>query len=266
MKNTLDEHNRSMDPLCCFHHRYTFYVSNLHEIVSAQVVNSRTDYYQPVDKTGYFWGQYEVQVSYRRPKDRGDTRQKVFTHGFLINVPYSLPGFSKDEQQKYVCEATCSYQAAPFLLMLFPFFSRINFVPFKVVLNVTGRIRESTGETISGRTECRCVESMEECSCLGKEAWDGEGWEDKAAEAVNPVDDDGDRVKGEEDLVDLDLIALEKKEISRDAGAKSNHFRGYNRYYNMLIEHQENIQQPQTKNKATVEKAVGNKRQKKPQR
>ena len=275
MNNTLDEHNRNIDPLCCFHHRYTFYVCNLREIVSAQVVNSRADYYQPMDKNGYFWGQYEVQVSYRRSKDRGDTRQKVFTHGFLINDPYSLPGISQKEQRKYAFEATCSYQVAPFLLMLFPFLSRIHFVPFKVLLDVKGKIKESTDEAISGGAECRCLERGEECNCLenGREglcqhpepekfihtlekeawldqAWDGKGWEDKAAKAVNPVDDFGTGEKMKEEIVvDLDLIALEKKEVPREPGAKSTRPRSYELYFNKLMEHQQSIEQKQLKNR-----------------
>jgi hypothetical protein len=276
MKNNLNEQNRNMDTLCCFHHRYTFYVCNLHEIVSAQVVKSRVDYYQTPDKKGYFWGQYEVQVSYRRLKERGGTRQKVFTHGFLINVPCSLSGFSKEEQRKYVCEVTCSYQAAPFLLMLFPFFSRINFVPFKVVLNVTGRIRESKGETISGGTECGCLERGEECSCLKnereqlcqrsepeefihtlkKDAWLDQAWEEEGWDVL-------DKVKAEkEDVVDLDLVALGKKGITPNHDAKRDRSRAHDLYCNMLIEHQESIQQAQPKNNSAIGKAV-NKRQKK---
>ncbi len=290
MEKTFDEHVRDMDTLCRFNRRFSFLVCNLYEIVSAQVINSRVDYYQPVDKSGYFWGQYEVQISYRRPKDRKDTQQKVFTHGFLINVPYSQPGISQKGQRKYTCEATCSYQIAPFLLLLFPLLSRIKVVPFKVVLDVTGRIIESTGETISGGAKCCCLDRGEECSCLENggeglcqhpepekfidtleeeawldQTWDGEGWEDKPAEAVNPVDDVDveDKVKEEEGLIDLDLIALEKKEMLPNPDVKSTRSRGFDHYYNMLIKHEESIQQPQPKNKAPVGKAVGNKRQKK---
>ncbi len=275
MEKTFNEHVKDMDTLYRFNRRFSFLVCNLYGIVSAQVINPRVDYYQPVDKNGYFWGQYEVQVSYRRPKDRKGTRQKVFTHGFLINVPYSLPGNSKKEQRKYICEATCSYQVAPFLLLLFPLLSRIKFVPFKVALDVSGRIRESSGETIGGGAACRCPGRGEECSCMENggenlcqhpepeelidtleekawidQTWDGESSEDKAAaETVNPVDDVDvkDKVKEEEGLIDLDLITLDKKEMPRNPDVKSTRSRAYDHYYNMLLKHEESIQQPQPK-------------------
>ena len=264
MRNTLDEQIRNMDTLCRFNHRFVFWVCNLHEIVSVQVINSRLDYYQPVDKNGYFWGQYEVHVSYRRPDDGGETRQKKFTHGFIINFSHSQPGISQEKQWKYACKATCSYQVAPFLPMLFPFLSRINYVPFKVVLDVAGRIGESMDERINCGEECGCLESREDCHCLGKEARE-EAWENKEKEVAVPIADVDVGDKIEEEVVDLDLIVLEKKGMPREQDTKSTHLRGYDLYYNMLMEHQESIQPPQLKNEATDGKAVIKKRSKKTQ-
>lgn len=211
----LNKRTRETKPLCHFHHRFVFYIFNLHEIVSVRLINSCADYYQPIDKNGYFWGQYELQLSYHQSKNREETKQKKITRGFLVNVPYSRPDFTQKKKNVYDCEISCRYEVVPLLLMFFPVFNRIKLVPFKVVLNVTGRITDhiNIGESLKN-----------------------------------------------EEIVDLDLIALQKKEIPPNTDIKSKRSQAHNLYLDMLMEHGKSIQNPQMGKKIISEKAVINKK------
>ncbi len=250
---------QEMAPLCHFRHHIVFYVCNLQEIVSARLINSHANYARPVDKKGYFWGQYKIEVSYRRHQDREDIRQRIISRGFIINYPYSLPELSQEKQHDYTCEVTCLYQAAPVSLMFFPLLNRIHFVPFKVLLDVTGMIRKSTDEWF-GSTKGSCQGNREECHCVEKGACNGKEREAKAEKTATPGIIGKEEIK-DRDVVDLDLIALEKKNISQAPGAKSTRPQAFNLYYNMLIEHEGNIQKTQPENKAADEKIAKNREQ-----
>ncbi len=243
--------------VCYFQHRFAFYLFNLHEVVSAEIMNVRADYYKPAAGKGYFWARYEVQLSYRHSKDKRGRQQKVFSRGCIINDPHFGPAVSQGNQPVYSCEATVSYQAAPFLPGLFPFLNWLNFVPFKIWLKVAGRIRESSGERSSSAAECACVQNREVCTCPENTTYALRDGEDKAEAAAIEAEE-------EKAVVDLDLLALEQKEMLPGPDPGKIHTPAFERYYHLLVEHERSIQQ-QLGRKAAVQKDLQARKKNPPQ-
>jgi len=240
----------SKNTLCRFRHRFVFWVSNLYEIVSIEVVNFHSGFQQPVERDGYFWGKYELLVYYRRNNNEAEIRQKRFTRGFFFPVPFYLSALGDREHgeaagylKNCACEAEFSHQIAPLLLMFFPLFSRLKYVPFKAVIYVYGMISEAAeGESIEQNKCCG-----EGCSCLHEEESSqsefeviteteiiGEDWTETKDEESPPPDETA-------DALDLELIALDRKKTpeSPDNGPGQSHT--YRLFYNMIMEHQESI-------------------------
>ncbi|MEW5920327.1 MAG: hypothetical protein AB1796_05090 [Bacillota bacterium] len=271
-------------PTCRLHHRFVFWSCNLHEITSIQVDKFHAGFKQPVDnKDGYFWGRYELLVCYRRYNIAGEIRQKRFTRGFFFKIPYSLAGFKGEEhgetavhiQRKYTCKATYSHQITPLFLILFPLFSRVKHVPFKVVVHVYGIVNElsSTAPNDAYDTkkdnekECRSFIKNEgpvtEHSVVDEEKEDTTVEEQDNYQLLDYKDTGNEESEGvtekeqqaEEDLeeiinvnlmennetIDLDLIALDKIEDSGQQQTEPTQNQTCQIFYNMLRQHQESI-------------------------
>jgi hypothetical protein len=227
-------------PFCRFHHRFVFWVSNLHEIVSRQVVNFHAGLQQSVNKDGFVWGHYELLIAYRRHNKDGELRQKRFSRGFIINVPYEPNGFVLGERleaagclnlsigQRFACEAEFSQQITPLFPQFFPLFSRLSFVLFKIVVHVYGKIGASQGEKpvavaqlVAPAAGERAVEPLRADAGIAGPSY----YQDKA---------------DNKEILDLDLLALQqKKEPAYQkpaAGPQSNQL-----FYQMLLRHQEEL-------------------------
>ena len=260
MVNKVLTQNKSKKSLCRFRHRFVFWASNLYDIVSIQVVKFHAGFQQPVETDGYFWGKYELIISYRQNDSEGEIRQKRFTRGLFYTVPFYLTGFESKEYgvasgylENCVCEAGFSYQIAPFFLMLFPLLARIKYVPFKAVIYVHGMIREGTEERNEeekcSTDGCRCIKEKEnpETSNYGERRMTGDNYNQNINDVYShyKVHKQNQPEKESADVLDLDLIALEKKNNPDYANNnESEQPQSHNLFYNMIMEHQENIHNP----------------------
>ena len=260
MNNEFFNRYNSKNTLCRFRHRFVFYVSNLYEIVSIEAVNFHAGFQQPMEKDGYFWGKYELLVSYRRGNNDSKIRQRRFTRGFFFKVPFCFSGLGDKEQgegagylNNCTCDAEFSHQIAPLFLLFFPLFSRLKYVPFKAVIYVHGMITEAADEKVvdEGKgcgEDCSCKqegESSEAVPCGPEEEMETvilEDWtqskNDEEA-SFDVVNEDGCGSKYQSgDVLDLDLIALDRKKEPQKPGYESEQ---YGLFYDMFIEHQESI-------------------------
>lgn len=261
MKYNLTGYNDQHNPLCRFRHRFVFWVGNLYEVISAEVVNFHAGFNQPVEKDGYFWGKYELLVSYRKHSSSGEIRQKRFTRGFLIRVPYYITsaGFPTGKREegfssanKYTCEAEYSPQVAPLMLFLFPLFNRLKYVPYKAVLHVCGTIYTSKNiEGIEENTVESCI--REACHCLRDRLGEADinatagcvCADEHSVERCAADTSAAGRVEEESnEIVDLNLIALERGIITEQPAAfgAPQLSKSYSLYYNTLMQHQESMQ------------------------
>ena len=127
-----------------FKHKHTFFVINLWKIVSIQI----EDFFagqgdKPSHEQLSIWGSYNLVVKYLKyQKGEVVTSEKILSKGFSRVFTPSPDYFSEEVtklKRNLTCEAEYNYRTTPVSLFLFPLWSKIKFIPYKVTIIVQGR-------------------------------------------------------------------------------------------------------------------------------
>lgn len=128
-----------------FKHKHTFFVINLWKIVSIQI----EDFFagqgdKPAHEQLSIWGSYNLVVKYLKyQKGEVVTSEKILAKGFSRVFTPSPDYFSEEVaklKRNLTCEAEYNYRTTPVSLFLFPLWSKIKFIPYKVTIIVQGKI------------------------------------------------------------------------------------------------------------------------------
>ena len=142
----LQNYNREQKSfLYCFQHRRALYVPNFSKIISLEI----KDFTARLSKNSgqgksFLWGSYDLHFFYCRFV-QGDevTERKVFPRNFSAHLAV-LPVFAGEnfDTEKINFVVTDSYDTAvePLLPALFPLMGRLNYLPFKISVGVTGHV------------------------------------------------------------------------------------------------------------------------------
>lgn len=144
-----NKNQRQRNFLYCFQHKYSFCVPNFSEIISLEMKNFRARLGKRSGQgqgqgQGFLWGNYELCVLYRRfAKGEEVTEKKVFPRSFstfLDTLPFPAGENLVAEKIIFTCVARYNTSIAPLFLTFFPLLGRLDYLPFKISVEVIGDI------------------------------------------------------------------------------------------------------------------------------